>query len=123
FPQLDRGSSRRMSSPGSGNQPAGSGMFQNPSQSGQQPLGGAPSDPYQQGFNQAPPAQFGGPQGPPQQQQANRGPRISNEFRPPSRESKSRGLLWLVFFLLAAVAVVIGLETFGIFKISELISG
>lgn len=49
-----------------------------------------------------------------------KGPRINNEYRPPSRESKGRGLLWLVFLILLVAAVVIALETTGVFKVSDL---
>jgi len=49
-----------------------------------------------------------------------KGPVVNTEYRPPSRETKSKGALWLVFLVLLVIAVVVALETFGIFKISDI---
>lgn len=116
---------------------------------GQQPAGQQPFDPFA-GFGQAPVPQdpnaypgqpqpgqphHGQPYDPqhgyaqpydPQQQYAQpqqpRGALVSNEYQPPSRDAH-KGLAWLLVLVLAVIAVVIALETFGIFKVSALITG
>lgn len=122
FPQLDRSSGRQMMPSGNFSMPAshGSGLTQAPRLDSPPPSAASAS-----GLNRAPAYQSGLHQEP-QSTVTNanttaRGPRVSGEYKPPSRDSGYKGVLWFVFFLLLLVAVAIALQTFGVVDLVKLV--
>lgn len=124
FPQLDRNAGRTPSMSGNMSMPGpyGSGQFQNPTGSGQYPDPTGPADRGAAASQSGLHAHGSGLHTAPNANPTTgiKGPRVNTEYRPPSREGKSKALLWAVFLLLAVVAVVIALESFGVFSLGDI---